>query len=59
MDLRFKEVHMKIDSKDMYSGRIDQINLDIKQAVYNKNWKLKAQLMAEKKMLEERIKKLD
>jgi len=49
---------MKIDVKDMYEGRIIQINLDIKQAVYNKKWALKAKLEAEKKMLMERIEKL-
>ena len=50
---------MKIDFKDMYLGRIDQLNLDIKQTVYKKNWTLKAKLETEKKIIEERIKKMD
>jgi|GEM_PF-1131470 len=50
---------MKIDFKDMYYGRIEQINIDIRNAVCKKNWTLKAKLTAEKKMLEERIGKLD
>lgn len=49
---------MKIDFKDMYLGRIDQINIDIRIAVNKKNWTLKAKLEAEKKMVQERIKKL-
>jgi len=58
MGLKFKEARMKIDFKDMYLGRIDQIDIDIKAAVYNKKWALKAKLEAEKKTLQERIKKL-
>lgn len=50
---------MKIDFKDMWLGRIDQINIDIKAAVWNKKWAIKAKLEAEKKILKERIKKLD
>lgn len=49
---------MKIDFKDMYSGRIDQINIDIKQAIYKKDCKLKAKLETEKKVNIERINKL-
>lgn len=49
---------MKIDYKDMYLGRIDQLNINIRKAIGNKNWKLKAQLEAEKKMVQERIDKL-
>ena len=44
---------MKIDFKDMYLGRIDQINIDIKQAVWNKKWTIKAKLEAEKKIVQE------
>ncbi len=58
MGLKFKEVCMKIDYKDMYLGRIDQINIDIRKAVGNKNWTLKAKLEAEKKMVQQRIEKL-
>lgn len=49
----------KIDFKDMYSGRIDQLNINIRKATVGKNWKLKAQLEAEKKMVQDRIEKLD
>ena len=49
---------MRIDFKDMYIGRITQIDLDIKQAVYNKKWAVKAKLEAEKKIISERIDKL-
>jgi len=49
---------MKIDFKDMYLGRIDQINIDIKKAVWAKDWKIKAKLEAEKKLNQDRIKKL-
>ena len=48
----------KIDFKDMYLGRIDQINIEIKAAIYKKDWKLKAKLEAEKKIVKERIDKL-
>ena len=58
MDLKFKEANMKIDFKDMYLGRIDQLNINIRNAVLGKKWTLKAQLEAEKKMIQERIKKL-
>ena len=50
---------MKIDFKDMYLGRIDQLNLDIRNAINKKNWTLKAKLEAEKKTLQERIEALD
>jgi len=49
---------MKIDFKDMYQGRIDQINIDIKQAIIKKDWKTKAKLEAEKKINEDRVNKL-
>lgn len=49
----------KIDYKDMYLGRIDQINIDIKQAIYKKDWKTKAKLEAEKKIVQKRIKELE
>jgi DNA-binding GntR family transcriptional regulator len=52
------EVFMKINYKDMYLGRIDQINIDIKQAIYSKKWALKAKLESEKKIVEGYIKKL-
>ena len=42
----------------MYLGRIDQINIDIKSAVLNKKWTMKAKLEAEKKIIQERIDKL-
>lgn len=48
----------RIDLKDMYLGRIDQINIDIRKAIIKKNWALKAKLEAEKKMVQERIEKL-
>ena len=48
----------KIDYKDMELGRINQINIEIKQAIYKKDWKLKAKLEAEKVMIEKRIKNL-
>ena len=48
----------KIDFKDMYLGRIDQINIDIRNAINKKNWTLKAKLEKEKKEKEELIKKL-
>lgn len=50
---------MKIDFKDMYWGRIDQLNIDIKKAIWDKKWTLKAKLEAEKKIVQERIKKLN
>jgi hypothetical protein len=59
MDLKYKEAYMKIDFKDMYLGRIDQLNIDIKKAVWEKKWALKAKLEAEKKTLQERIETLD
>ena len=58
MDSKFKEGNMGIDFKDMYLGRIDQINIDIKKAVWAKDWKIKAKLEAEKKLNQDRIKKL-
>jgi len=48
----------KIDVKDMYLGRIDQINIDIKAAINKKDWKTKAKLEAEKKKLQDLIEKL-
>jgi hypothetical protein len=50
---------MKIDWKDVYLGRIDQINIDIRNAVFNKKWAMKAKLEAEKKIMQERIEKLE
>ncbi|MBZ9633175.1 hypothetical protein [Clostridium sp. FP1] len=50
---------MKIDFKDMYLGRIDQLNLDIRDAVNQKKWTLKAKLEAEKKKVQELIERLD
>lgn len=48
----------RIDWKDMYLGRVDQINIDIKQAIYSKKWASKAKLEAEKGKLQEIIDKL-
>lgn len=48
----------KIDYKDMELGRINQINIDMKNATHKKDWKLLAKLKAEKQTIEERIKKL-
>lgn len=59
MVLKFKEADMKIDWKDMYLGRIDQLNIDIKKAIWDKKWTSKAKLEAEKKIVQERIEKLD
>jgi hypothetical protein len=59
MDLKYKEAYMKIDFKGMYLGRIDQINLDIRNAINKKNWTLKAKLEAEKKKVQGLIEKLD
>jgi len=47
----------KIDFKDMYLSRIEQINIDIRGAIYKKDWKLKAKLEAEKKINEDRANK--
>ena len=58
MVLNYKEALMKIDFKDMYLGRIDQLNIDIKKSVWEKKWALKAKLEAEKKTLQERIEAL-
>ena len=49
----------RIDWKDMYLGRVNQINIDIKQAIYNKKWVVKAKLEVEKKHLEELINKME
>lgn len=59
MVLKFKEADMRIDYKDLYLGRIDQINIDIKKAICNKKWASKAKLEAEKKIVQERIEKLN
>lgn len=59
MVLKFKEADMKIDFKDMYLGRIDQLNIDIRKATCNKKWTLKAKLEAEKKIVQESIEKLN
>jgi hypothetical protein len=49
---------MRIDYKDMYQGRIEQLNIDIKKAVWDKKWALKAKLEAEKKKVQDLIEKL-
>lgn len=49
---------MKIDFTDIYRGRIQEIDKQIKKAVYEKKWTLKAKLEDEKVELLERIKKL-
>lgn len=48
----------KIDLKDMYSGRIDQINIEIRVSINNKDWKTKAKLEAKKKELQDIILRL-
>lgn len=48
----------KIDFKDMYLGRIDQINIDIRDSVNKKDWKTKAKLEAKKKELQDIILRL-
>ena len=48
-----------IDVKDMYRGRINQINIDIKIAIDKKDWKTKAKLEAEKKKAQDLIEKLE
>jgi hypothetical protein len=45
----------KIDLKDMYLGRIDQLNIDIRDCINKKDWKTKAKLEAEKKRLQDLI----
>lgn len=45
----------KIDLKDMYSGRIIQINIEIRDSINKKDWKTKAKLEAEKKRLQDLI----
>jgi hypothetical protein len=59
MVLKYEEAYMKIDWKDMYIGRIDQLNIDIKKAIWDKKWAMKAKLEAEKKIMQERIEKLE
>ena len=49
----------KIDLKDMYSGRIIQINIDIRAAISKKDWKTKAKLEFEKIKIDSLIKKLE
>ncbi|WP_373899296.1 hypothetical protein ACER0A_002130 [Haloimpatiens sp. FM7315] len=46
---------MKIDFENIYSERIKQIDIDIRKAINEKNWKFKAQLEAEKKKLKNLI----
>ncbi|MCB2308839.1 hypothetical protein LGL08_20485 [Clostridium estertheticum] len=48
----------KIDLKDMYLGRIIEINVEIRGSVNKKDWKTKAKLEAEKKRLQDLIKRL-
>ena len=48
----------RLDIKDMYLGRIDQINIEIRVSVNNKDWKIKAKLEADKKHHQDLIKKL-
>ncbi|MCB2308993.1 hypothetical protein LGL08_20025 [Clostridium estertheticum] len=47
----------RINIKDMYLGRIAQINIDIRASISKKDWKIKAKLEAEKKKIEDFIKK--
>ena len=49
----------KINIKDMYLGRIDQINIDIRASISKKDWKTKAKLEAEKVNVENLIKKIE
>jgi len=49
----------KINYKDMYLGRINQINIDIKVAIDKKDWKNLSKLEAEKVNVENLIKKLE
>ncbi|MBZ9615313.1 hypothetical protein [Clostridium estertheticum] len=49
----------RIDFKDMYLGRIDQLNIDIKVAINRKDWKTLAKLEAKKKINQDFIKKLE
>ena len=43
---------MAINLKEMYLGRIKQINIDVKQAVIKKNWSELAKLKSENKRIE-------
>ena len=47
---------MKINFKDVYQDRIKNIDKQIKQAIYNREWAKKAKLEAEKANLQEKIK---
>lgn len=47
---------MKINFKDVYQERIKNIDKQIKQAIYNREWTKKAKLEAEKANLQEKIK---
>ena len=49
----------KTDIKDMYLGRIVQINIDIRAVISKKEWKTKAKLEAEKVKTNELIKKIE
>ena len=49
----------KIDIKDMYLGRKEQINIDIHAAINKKDWKTKAKLEAEKVKVKSLIEKLE
>ena len=49
----------KINIKDMYLGRIDQINIDIRTAISKKDWKTKAKLEFEKVKTNELIEKIE
>jgi len=48
----------RLDIKDMYEGRIIEINVEIRAAVNKKEWKTKAKLEADKKYYQDLIKKL-
>jgi len=49
-------IKMKINFKDIYKERIENIDKQIKQAIYNREWTKKAKLEAEKANLQEKIK---
>lgn len=49
---------MRINFKEVYQDRISEINKQVRAAINKKDWKVKAQLEAEKSKLEEKIEKM-
>ncbi|WP_461206910.1 hypothetical protein [Clostridium sp. DL1XJH146] len=49
---------MGLDMKEIYRGRIEQIDIDSKKCIHYKDWKQLAKLKAEKKRLEDLIEKM-